>query len=248
MKKRKSIFLLFLLSIFLASCGIDDVPFIEPVPQANVTQQMNNRATVRIPTSNTESFSHFVIFYRIYVSNISVASTTRDTYSAINPVLASDYNYIHPYIDSDTLVGDNMDSIFQNRGHRYLGLQDASMDSVLSSSVFGRSLVFDFPSSRSPRMTVDSEVYILMRSNGGGVFNPRPADRLFVNTEELWRSENITSSINADVENLNDIGAGDQRYTYAAMYIMAAGINPGTYSFIYSTPSLIHIFQLPDQW
>ena len=240
--------LLLLTALFLASCGLDDYPFINPVPQSNITQQLNNRATVYIPNSNSETFTHFAVFYRIYVSNTLVASTVRDTYSTINPALASDANVIRPYIDSDTLVDTNMDSFFQGRGYRYLSLQSASSDTVLSSSVLGKNIVFDFSSSRNPTMIIDSDVYTLIRSNGNGLFSPRPTDRLFVNTEDLWKSEYINSTTNADVVDLSGIADSDRRYTYAAMYIVAVGINTATYSNIYSTPSLIHVFQLPDQW
>jgi hypothetical protein len=94
-------------------------------------------------------------------------------------------------------------------------------------------------------MSVGQAVYTLWRSDGSGLFTPRP-DRLLMNKEELWRSDNINDKINADVVDKSDIGAGDKRYTYAAMFIVAVGINSTSYSNIYSTPALIHVFQLPD--
>jgi hypothetical protein len=88
--------------------------------------------------------------------------------------------------------------------------------------------------------------YVLWRSDGGGLFSPRP-DRYFVNSRELWAPENISNQINADVVNKANLPDGDRRYTYAAMFIVAVGVNPASYSNIYSTPSLIHVFRLPDQ-
>jgi hypothetical protein len=138
-----------------------------------------------------------------------------------------------------------MDSLFQGRGYKYLNLQDHNISGVLSSDVLGSSLIFDFASYKAPTMSVGQAVYTLWRSDGSGLFTPRP-DRLLMNKEELWRSDNINDKINADVVDKSDIEAGDKRYTYAAMFIVAVGINSASYSNIYSTPALIHVFQLPD--
>jgi hypothetical protein len=238
--------LAFIASLFLCTCGLEDYPLISPVPQSNITQVMNNHATVRLPNNYAGTpFTNFAVFYRIYVSNVLQATTTSSSYSAINSALASDYNSFSTYIDSTTLVNTDMDALFQGRGYKYLNLQGNNISAVLSSSVLGTNLDFDFASSKAPTMTVGSTVYTLWRSDGNGLFTPRP-DRLFMNKEELWRTENINDKTNADVVNKSDIQAGDKRYTYAAMFITAVGINTASYSNIYSTPSLIHVFQLPD--
>jgi hypothetical protein len=138
-----------------------------------------------------------------------------------------------------------MDTLFQGRGYKYLGLMDENINTVLSSSALGDSVIFDFTSNRMPTMSIGSSVYTLWRSDGNGLYDPKP-DRFFLNKEELWKSENINNQINADVANKSGIGDGDRHYTYAAMFITAVGINTASYSNIYSTPSLIHVFQLPD--
>jgi hypothetical protein len=107
-------------------------------------------------------------------------------------------------------------------------------------------LVFDFSSNNYPTMAIGSAAgHTLFRSNGNGSFNPRPTERYFINTEELWRSENINSNTNADVVNKSGTGNSDPRFAYAAMFIAAVGVDVNTYSYIYSTPALIHVFQLP---
>ena len=250
-KRYKSLyFFLFPLALlFLGTCGLEDYPYIYPVPQSNITQELNYRALVRIPTNNSgTTFSNFVIFYRIYVSNIPESSTNRDTYNVINSSLASDYNSIFPYIDSDTLVNTNMDTLFRGKGFSYLYLQNDNIDNVLSSSVLGSTVIFDFSSAKQPTMSIGSAEYVLWRSNGNGTFTPLPADRFFINREDLWKPENINNTTNADVVNKSGIGPGDPHYTYVAMFIAAVGIDVGSYSNIYSTTSLIHVFQLPDQW
>jgi len=249
LRNHKKTILIFLLSTFSWACGIEDIPFIDPIPQGNVTQTMNNRAVVRIPADSPgATFTNFAVFYRIYVSDTPQASTTTTSiFSTINPILASDYNNFKNYIDSTTQVNVDMDRVFQNRKYRYLVLQDpnTSISAVLSESSFGQSLVFDFTSSKKPTMTLGNNTYILWRSDGGGLFNPMP-DRYFINSNELSSPDNINDQINADVANKADIPEGGMRYTYAAMFIVAVGFNPSTYSNIYSTPSLIHVFLLPD--
>jgi len=243
--------LLFVLcSLFLWSCGIEDIPFIDPIPDGYINPAMNNRAVVRIPNDSPgTTFTNFAVFYRIYVSDtLQASTTTTSVYSAINPTLASDYNFFYNnYINSTSQVNVDMDRVFQNRGYKYLTLEDPNTNiiRVLSESSLGRSLVFDFSSSRRPRMTVGNDTYVLWRSDGGGLFSPRP-DRYFVNSNELSSPENINNQINADVVNKANLSDSDGRYTYAAMFIVAVGINPTSYSNIYSTPSLIHVFLLPD--
>ena len=234
-------------ALFLGACGIEDIPVIPPFPSSNVTRQFNDRAYVNIPNDYAgTAFTNFAIYYRIYVSDILQSSTSSESvFSTINPTLASDYNVFKAYIDNTTAINVDMGRIFQNRGYKYLDLSDDnSIFSVLSSSAFGTTLEFNFSSSRDPTITIGSNTYTLWRSNGGGLFSPRP-DRLFRNREELYRSENINSTVNADVQAKSGVTDGSL-YTYAAMFIMAVGVNTASYSNIYSTPALIHVFQLPD--
>jgi len=242
-------FFFFLFSFFLCACGIEDVPFIDPIPQGNIIRYINNRAVVPIPRDSPgTTFTNFAVFYRIYVSDIPMASTTAiSSFSVINSTLASDYSYFNGYIDSTTQVNVNMDSLFQGKGYKYLVLENTNtnISTVLSESCLGQSIVFDFSSSKRPTMTLGNNTYVLWRSDGGGLFSPRP-NRYFINSRELWNPENISNQINADVVNKANLTDSDMRYTYAAMFIVAVGINPASYSNIYSTPSLIHVFQIPD--
>jgi len=248
-RNHKRIALVFFLLFFICACGIEDIPFVDPIPQGNITRALNNRAIVRIPgDSPGATFTNFAVFYRIYVSDtLQLSTTTTNIYSAINSTLASDYNSFSTYIDSTTQVNVDMDRIFQNRNYKYLVLEDptTNIGSVLSESCLGQSLEFDFSSSKKPTITVGGNTYVLWRSDGNGLFSPRP-DRYFVNREELWNPDNINSQINADVVNKANLSGSGMRYTYAAMFIVAVGVNPSSYSNIYSTPSLIHVFLLPD--
>jgi len=231
-------------TLLLSACGIEDIPFINPIPQGNITQQLNNRAVVRIPSDFDDSFSYFAVFYRIYVSDILQASTTTTSiFSAINSTLSSDYNNFSNYIDSTTQVNVDMDRVFQNRNYKYLCFENENISNILSRSALGQSLVFDFTSSKRPTMSLGNKTYVLWRSNGGDLFRPMP-DRYFINSIELSSPDNINNQINADVVNKTGIPDGEMRYTYAAMFIVAVG-STGISDF-YSTPSLIHVFLLPD--
>jgi len=243
-----------LAALVLGTCGLEDYTYIFPVPQANILAETNYRSTVRIPSNNpSPPFNHFSIFYRIYVSDVQMPTTVSSTsYPQINSALSSDYNAIFPYIDSTTLVNTNMDSLFQGRGFKYLyllrnGAVNAA-DNILTSSVLGTTLVFDFSSQTYPTVTNTSTntVYTLYRSDGNGTFNPRP-DYTFVNNDDLWNPDYINSNFNADVVNKSNM-TNPERYTYVAMYIVAVGVDEASYSNIYSTPSLIHVFLLPDPW
>ena len=248
-------FLLPLAALFLGTCGLEDYPSINPIPQARISQQLNNRAEVRVPSSNDGTALadfHFEIFYRIYVSDTRIEATTISDsleYQRINLVLNSDYNTVSRYIDSETLVNVNMNSMFSGMGYKNLYLQNGSIESVLSSSVLGSTLIFYFPPDPSinnpPTMTIGSSVYTLWRSNDNGRYTPRP-DRYFINNDDLWNSEYITSNINADVVNKSGITASDPHFTYVAMFITAVGVDAASYSYVYSTPSMIHVFLLPD--
>ena len=244
----------------LGTCGLEDYPFIYPVPQGNITQTLNYRAEVRVPNNNNgnPAFSHFAVFYRIYVSDSLQPSTTTETFSAINTVLASNYNSVSGYIDSITQVNTNMDTFFrglggqgtgQGVGYNYLALNEANIDNVLSSSVLGSTIVFDFPLNASggllPTMTIGANVYTLQRSDNNGTFTPRP-DYNFVNNQDLYDPQYLNTQFNADVVDKTGIQPGVTHYTYAAMFIVAVGSDTNTYNYIYSTPSLIGVFLLPD--
>ena len=250
LQQKTPLFAYTLTFLFFLSCGIEEYPSVLPVPQSNITQVFNDYAEVRIPGSSSyySPTTHFLVFYRIYVSDVPVSSTTFSdfaSYSAINSALSSDFNSIRPYIDSDTLINVNMDSMFRGRGYRTLCLSDPlEIDNILNSSIQGKTIIFNFPSSRIPFITIDSIEYTLWRSNGNGTYNPVP-DRLFLNRPDLYNPDNLIPQTNADVMNKSNM-SGTDRYTYAAMYIVAVGIDNATYSNIYSTPALIHVFLLPD--
>ena len=235
-------------AFFLTSCGIEDVPFIPPVPNGNITQEFNNRATIPLPNIFYGTpFTHFAIYYRIYVSDAVFSSTDRGVLTAINPQLATNFTFFDRYVDSEDHVNPQMHTTFEQRGYFPLQLAEDHISRVLSASALGSSIVIEFPSGRNPFMRIGTEEFTLLRNNGAGIFHPEPSDRLFfVNFDELWRPSNLVSGINRDVANLSGIADGTRRYTYVSMYIVAVGVNVATWTNIFSTPSFVHVFLLPD--
>jgi hypothetical protein len=87
---RSGVFLL--IGVFLfAACGIEDYPYLFPVPQGSIRQELNNRAVMSIPNANSGNafFYNYTIYYRIYLSNNPIEnSPSVGNFSAINSTLA----------------------------------------------------------------------------------------------------------------------------------------------------------------
>jgi len=231
--------------LLFSSCGIEDYPFLNRVPAGNISQYLNVRATVDLP-DETSGFSHFTIFYRIYVSDESIVSQILSTtdMSRINTTLASDYTGFEPYTTSDT-ISTSIATLFSNRKYYTLYVQAASINDLLSS---GQRIIIDFAQlpGRQPTITAGGTDYVLWRTTGserpGESFTPQP-NRFFINSTELNRSENATSLINNDVV---DKAVSGPRYTYVSMYIVATGYDPTSFVPFYSQPTHVGIFRLPD--
>jgi hypothetical protein len=246
MKNRGGGFLIFAFSLLFLACGIDDFPLIDPIPQSNSTPSSNNFARVRIPNIyQAPPFTHFEIYYRIYVSGVPEPVPSPANFSVIHPLLATNYNSFAQLINSTTPVTINMNTRFTQSNYHMLNFEDYSISDVLGSSVWGRSLVFNFATGRVPEMSIEgtNNTYILNRASG--VFSPRP-NLLFRNSDDLWNSEYLNPQTNADVQGRDGLPPGAPVYTFAAMYIVAVGMNYQTFTPIYSAPALIHVFLLPN--
>jgi len=246
-KSGKIIFILFA-AFFLWACGIEDVPFLDPVPDGNVRTQMNHRAWVDLPPYNDVTFSHFEIYYKIYLSSVLTNATSPAEFPSIHPQLQADFNAVLPHMDATTFTPINMHNFFRGRGFYLLELQDHHIREVLSSSALGASLEFFFPLPRgNPTMTVRSSgttvTYTLWRSDTH-LFDLQP-DGFFRNSLDL--QENLDEHTNADVDRRNaHLISGAPVYAYVAMFIVAAGMNHITHTPVYSSPTLIHVFLMPD--
>ena len=89
----------------LVSCGIEDYAFLYPVPSGDVSVELNHKATIRLPNINLSDyyyFTHFAIYYRIYISGSSYPTIHTGNMNDLNPLLYADYNAILPYTNGDT--------------------------------------------------------------------------------------------------------------------------------------------------
>ena len=243
------------LSALFLSCGIDEYAFIYPVLQGDVDTTALPTATVSINNDNSGTvFTNFIILYRIYISDVSVANPQTGDFSLINPALNSHYASISGYIDNDTLFSAGLlQSLFINKGYKYLCFEGSEMENILTSAVLARTLFFDFTYSNRPATmavmngNVNLGTYTLLRSDE--LDQPRPEDTLnFVNSAELLNPDYAIPEINADVEKNSKTSKGPDLYSYAAMFILAVGIETTGYTMIYSTPTFIHAFPLPERY
>jgi hypothetical protein len=256
MKKQARIFLGFLLILAgtLSSCGIDEYAYLDPAPVGNIQSSFQDRAVIQLPTVGAGYFTHFTIFYRIYISDFQAPPGTipSNILNLINPALASDYNYLAPYTNADSAISTATASVFRNCSYQILfyNAGGSIVSDVLSRSppwnAEGKTVILEFPvdGSRPPDITLDGTRYALNRSTGSGSYHPQP-DRYFFNTNQLNSSANANATTNGDVA--NNTAAGSPRYTYTAMYIVSTGIDESTYTPIYSIPTFIGIFRLPDR-
>ena len=257
---KRIIFVFILAVLFFAGCGIDKYAYLFPIPQENIIRSADLTTTVIIPYQNNPAinsssvFTHFTIFYRIYMSGVYIDNPTLGDLASINPALSSHYNAIDYYNPSSERIfsASLLESLFKGRGYKYLCLQGASLDFLLSSATLfivpNCRLRFDFSyANRPPKMSIMSgntligSEYTLLRSDDLKLPMPN-GDSRFINFPELCSPIYATSDHNADIEpNSSPI-----YYTYAAMFIMAAGLDvENGYIPVYSNPTFIHAIRLP---
>ena len=245
------------LCVFFGSCGIENYLFLPPVPAGDIHLELNSRAEIALPDFDMGEyyyFSHFTIYYRIYISDSAESGDiqlSQTNLGRINSSLASHYAALSPYTNNDTTnVSTAIASQFNTLKYYTLYLENAHIDDILGADALGGRLSLDFTQTpgRPPTLSVNGQAYQLYRSTGDGNFNPRP-NRFFLNDPELNSSENAggdtgNSLINNDVAN-KTISASLPRYTYVNMYILAAG-SDDNYVALYSRPTHIGILRLPD--
>ncbi|GHV74860.1 hypothetical protein AGMMS49940_21620 [Spirochaetia bacterium] len=232
----------------LVSCGLDEYPYLEPI-EPGISMVFNTRAYIRLSGSLPDYFRNYIIYYRIYISGESETGTIiPDRMASLNPALATDYNNLLSSTTANTTntpVPSSMD-IFSNRKYYPLALEGSSIESVLNSNAEDKTITLDFattPEHTKPFLIDwNGTTYQLFRSD----YNMRPYDannRYFINSDEINNQTYIdtATSTNLDIQTNTNTG-----YTYVSMYIIAFGLDPNTFSNIYSTPTFIGVFMLPD--
>jgi len=227
----------------LLSCGIEEYYYLPQVPENNITSRFTDSATVILPSISEYYYAvNYSIFYRIYISGSNTTSIETSNMSSINPELSRNYNTLSRYTDAaDTSVTSL--NTFKDLNYFELELDGENTENIFTKN--GGTLNILFPTALGSYPTVrlnDGDEINLHRSSE--LTSPSPEDDpTFRNTPELNDNDNATNLINADVSGRTGI---DQRYAYVSMYVVARGYNNELFSPIFSKPTHINIFRLPD--
>lgn len=255
-------FLLFLfipLSFFHFTCGIMSDYYLEQVPLRYVSRGMNF-VRVYLPgvvRSDYPNFINYTIFYRLYLSethmDVSI-EPIKEILSSINSDLWSDYNSIYSSTDP-TLATNNSINFFSGRFYE-LEYEDSNGKISGGSSVFpglddsGATFEIWFPATPGEHPTITNinseRKYTLKRSSN--LDKPEP-NYNFINSVELSDNTKATPSsndINIDVRGKSNLPEGQQVYTYISLYVIATGKNPELFTLMYSKPTFLDIFKLPE--
>jgi hypothetical protein len=246
----------------LGSCGIETYRYLDHVA-SGITMQLNTTAYVRLP-AEPYYFRYFIIYYRIYISDLPVDGVDTGLLQQINSALYTDYNFFQPYTNTESTVAPtNMGSIFSGRKYFALeldlenGSMNNTMDNVLSITG-GGTITLDFAANTQykPSLIVgDIRVppaqpyrrYQLARHRSNANY-PYNDNFSFVNSEDINNGDLISSdssNINQDVQRSAQSIVGP-KYTYVSMYIVAHGLDDSNFTNIYSIPTFIGIFRLPN--
>jgi hypothetical protein len=230
------------ITVFL-SCGVEEYYFLPQVPETNITNTLNTSSVIIIPSIPNNPYYYavrYAIFYRIYASmnDFSSSSLPPATFSLINSNLLSDYNYLLPITNPANTSATTSANTFRSRNFFELEFKDTYISDMLPKT--GGTLIINFPTStvNYPTASFNSGAPIWL-SRVKNQFTLKP-DEFFYNNSDL-RAENATNDINTDVARQS--GA---LYTYVAMYIVAVGTHPENFTRIYSKPTFISVFKLPD--
>jgi hypothetical protein len=241
MIKKILILTVLLAGAFFISCGIDEYYYLPQVPEGGVTINLNTEATINLPVIDEYYYAvSYTIFYRIYVSNFLTSSSA--DIAQISPSLVSDYNFFSQYTNPATTTSITSMNTFRNRNYFELEFDGVDIANILPKS--GGTFRIRFPTvlwGEPIALFNDEQEYSLRRSSQ--LISPQPRNDLsFRNTQELRSYENSNVNINADVAGRT----GEMQYSYVSMYIVASGVNPGNFTPIYSKPTHISVFKLPD--
>jgi hypothetical protein len=226
--------------LLLFSCGLETYVYLNPVEIVRIFNI--SRVEISLPSSQPVEFRYYAIYYRIYISDQNATAITDDIQRRnINPALSSHYNTLDSFTSNDNVSPSAIASTFNRLGYYPLHVENGvSLQDVLNNAG-GGDVVIDFTDGKSPNMVINSGAPRLL--NRAADLTLRPPDRLFMNSNELANSGNVTENSNRDVHTKD--GGGQGNYTYVSMYILAQG-NDSNWSALYSRPRHIGIFRLPQ--
>ncbi|GMO42799.1 MAG: hypothetical protein Ta2B_23140 [Termitinemataceae bacterium] len=221
MKKR---FCLLIFFVLLFSCGIEDYKYLEPV--TDIVSEFTSRATIRPPNSGD---TYIIDFPNDAYPKIS-STALFQKYTIYYKIYKSDHLSMNVNTEEEyKLVNDTLSTDYKTL-LPYTDINNNNTSSIDSLFTNRRFYPIYYDGSGN-----------LLRTNNNGAFKLEP-DGYFINTYEI-RTTEPSQVVNWDV---TENGANAKTYTYAIMYIVAVDFDPQTLTPIYSSPSFINIFMLPD--
>ena len=255
MKKKGliQILILLLFPLFLPACGIETYYYISQVSEGNIERRFNTEATVRLDPLSEEYASGYRIYYRIYISDLSTDAdiTESEQRREINSTLYYDYSAFYSFTDPTNYSSLPSTNTFSNRNYHELELEGKNLNNLLSRDSLKSRITFKLSFEQRPGLhpsfivspgTSNEEQYFLFRNNSNGDYDLEP-DRYFFFSFDLDNETNHTFDVNNDVAKH---GTGGTGFAYVSMYVVAIGANSMDFSTIYSKPTHIGIFKLPD--
>jgi hypothetical protein len=227
----------------LLSCGIEETYYLPQLSDGNINRTLNTEAVITIPPISEQYYyaSYYSIFYRIYASDHNTLAGITQTYMPnISSSLAADYNALFSFIDPTNTTSIASASTFKNRNYFEIELDEVNIKSKLSTKGGTLRILFPNITGDYPVAIFNDEPEIrLIRSSQ---LIPKPDDPYFRNTQELRNNANANSNVNTDVAGRSAVS----QYSYVSMYIVATGTNPTNFTQIFSKPTHISVFRLPD--
>ncbi|MCL1993089.1 MAG: hypothetical protein FWG66_09085 [Spirochaetes bacterium] len=244
--------------IFL-SCGLEDTPHLDQPGEWRVTIRPDgvDLNLQGIPDFAGGHARNYAIFYRLYISDHLTLSvqTSPAVLSLINPALNADFSFFAPFTNPTVTVNTaGLGTVFTNRSFFELyvntgaGIQNIS--TLLGTGFTGGTLQINFPQGHGdvPHLIMGGANLPLLRSTGVGTFSPLPVGRLFQNHPELNdnSSAGAASHINRDTATNAAAPTAAQRWVYISLYILVRGLDNNTFATIFSQPTHLGIFLLPE--
>jgi hypothetical protein len=250
-KKRILLFTVyFTVSVLLTTCGLEEYYYLPQVSEISIRTEFNTSATFYLPSLSAYYYAQsYKIFYKIYISDYITSSNEVSLYTSINQTLYNDFSNIYPNTDpTSTTTGTAANTLFTSRNYYELFFENnnrgENIENLLTINGGNVSILFPTMQGSYPVLSINnSSEFRLLRSET--FFNPNTNlddKRYFRNTSEINNSALLNNSDFADLVPRT----GSSQSAYVSMYIVASGTNPTGFTPIYSKPTHICVFKLPD--
>ncbi|MDR2444530.1 MAG: Ig-like domain-containing protein [Spirochaetaceae bacterium] len=211
------------------SCGIDDSKYLSPA--SLVSSTLNSNAVVRLPDGSTLTID----FTNGQIPTLAIPGGMD---------FGREYEIYYKIYLSDILMDTvNTDSAREDVNPTLRTDWTAMYNYTVDSNNLSGGVATLFTNRKYYSLQVGSSNRAI-RSDGNGAFDPKPASRLFTTSDDLFNSDYLTSSFNADVAAAKS--GVTPSYAYASMYVVIRDFNPQTLNPVYSSITFINIFLLPS--